>query len=103
VTNLKGKPFALIGVHTGGTTAEQLKRVMEKERITWRSFADAGDPGAGPIATKWNLASTPTLYLIDPKGVIRYKWAGAPGEKALDAALDQLIKAAEGNGKDPPR
>jgi hypothetical protein len=44
---------------------------------------------------KWNLSATPTLYLIDHKGVIRYKWAGAPGEKLLDAALDKLIKRAE--------
>jgi hypothetical protein len=37
------------------------------------------------------------------KGVIRYKWAGAPGEKVIDAALDKVIKAAEGNGKNTPK
>ena len=103
MTNLKGKPFALIGIHVGGSNAKQLRAVMEKERITWRSFADAGDPGAGPIATKWNLASTPTLYLIDPKGVIRHKWAGAPGEKLIDAALDELIREPEASHKDSPK
>ena len=76
---------------------------MEKEKITWRSFVDIGDAGAGPIATKWNLSGTPTLCLIDHKGVIRYKWAGPPGEQVMDAALDQLIKAAGGDGKDPPK
>jgi len=95
VTNLKDKPFALLGVHVGGSTVKQLKEIVEKEKITWRSFVDAGNAGAGPIATKWNLSSTPTFYLIDHKGVIRYKWAGPPGEKALDAALDKLLKAAE--------
>ena len=103
MTHLKGKPFALIGVHVGGSTAKQLKVVMEKEKITWRSFADAGNAGAGPIATKWNISATPTFYVIDHKGVIRYKWAGAPGEKVIDAALDKLIEAAEGNEKDRPR
>jgi hypothetical protein len=103
VTNLKDKPFALIGVHVGGSTAKQLKVVMEKEKITWRSFADAGNAGAGPIATRWNLSATPTFYVIDHTGVIRYKWAGPPGEKVLDAALDKLIKAAEENGKNTPR
>ena len=98
MTNLKGKPFVLLGVHVGGASAKQLKRVMEKEKLTWRSFVDAGNAGAGPIARKWNLSATPTFYLIDHKGVIRYKWAGAPGEKSLDAALDKLIKAAEENG-----
>ena len=76
---------------------------MEKQKLPWRSFADAGNAGAGPIATKWNLSATPTFYLIDHKGVIRYKWAGAPGEAVMDAALDKLIRAAEGNGKDTPR
>jgi hypothetical protein len=103
VKNLKGKPFALIGVHAGGSNARQLKEVMEKEKIIWRSFVDAGSAGAGPIATKWNLSATPTFYVIDHKGVIRYKWAGAPGEKVMDAALDKLIKAAERNGKKTPR
>jgi hypothetical protein len=102
VTNLRDKPFALVGVHVGGSTAKQLNEVMRKERLPWRSFADAGNAGAGPIATRWNLSATPTFYLIDHKGVIRHKWAGPPGEKVLDAALDKLIQAAEGStGKTP--
>jgi hypothetical protein len=103
VTNLKARPFALIGVHVGGASVKRLKDVTEKEKITWRSFVDVGDAGAGPIATKWNLSATPTYYVIDPKGVICYKWAGPPGEQVLDAALDKLIKAAEGDGKNSPR
>jgi hypothetical protein len=103
VTNLKDKPFAIIGVHVGGNSAAQLKAVMEKEKINWRSFVDKGNAGAGPIATKWNLSATPTFYVIDHKGVIRYQWAGAPGDKAVDAAIDKLIKAADGNGNNWPR
>ncbi len=103
MTKLKDKPFALIGVHIGGLNAKQLREVVEKQRITWRSFVDAGNAGAGPIATKWNLSATPTLYVIDHKGVIRYRWAGAPGEKVIDAALEKLIKVAEEDGKHPPR
>jgi hypothetical protein len=76
---------------------------MDKQRITWRSFVDAGQAGAGPIATKWNLSATPTLYVIDHRGVIRYKWAGAPGEKVIDAALDKMIKVAEADSKRSPR
>ena len=93
----------LIGIHVGGASAKQLKEVMEKHKMTWRSFVDAGNAGAGPIATKWNLTATPTFYLIDHKGVIRYKWAGPPGEKVMGAALDKLIKAAQGDGKESPR
>jgi len=68
---------------------------MEKEKITWRSFADLGNAGAGPIAKQWNLSATPTFYLIDHQGVIRYKWLGAPGSRILDAAIAKLITAAE--------
>jgi hypothetical protein len=101
VKKLNDKPFALIGVHIGGSTAKQLKEVMAKEKLAWRSFVDPGNAVTGPIATKWNHPATPTFYVIDPKGVIRYKWAGAPGEKVLDEALDKLIKDVEGNGKNP--
>jgi hypothetical protein len=76
---------------------------MEKQKITWRSFADAGNAGAGPIATKWNLSATPTFYIIDPKGVIRHKWAGSPSAKVIDAALEKLIKEAEDDGKNRPK
>ena len=103
MTNLKDKSFALIGVHIGGLDAKRLKEVMDREKITWRSFVDAGNAGAGPIATKWNLSATPTFYVIDHKGVIRYKWVGPPGEKVMEAALDKLLKAAEGSGKDSPK
>jgi hypothetical protein len=102
VTNLRGKPFALVGVHVGGSTAKQLKEVMGRERLPWRSFADAGNAGAGPIATRWNLSATPTFYLIDHEGVIRHKWAGPPGEKVLDAALEKLIRAAERSARKTP-
>ena len=88
---LKDKPFALIGVNVGGN-AKNLKDVVKKEGLTWRSFADSGTAGAGPIAARWNLTNTPTLYVLDPRGVIRYKWVGGPGEKAIDAALDGLMK-----------
>jgi hypothetical protein len=103
VTKLKAKPFALLGVHVGGANVKQLKKVMEKEKITWRSFVDVGNAGAGPVATKWNLSATPTFYVIDHKGVIRYKWAGPPGEKVMDAALEKVIRAAEGGRKLTPK
>jgi len=103
VTNLKDKPFALVGVHVGGSTVKERKAIMEKDGITWRSFADVGNAGAGPIATKWNLSATPTFFVIDHEGVIRHKWTGPPGEKVLDAALDQLINAAQEDAKRPAK
>jgi peroxiredoxin len=94
VQTLRDKPFALIGVNVGGNS-KNLKEVMAKENVTWRTFADQGDAGQGPIADLWNLTSTPTLYVLDAQGVVRYKWPGAPGAKAIDAALDKLLKEIE--------
>jgi len=92
----------LIGVNVSGHGARKLKEVMDKERLSWRSFADPGDLGQGVIATKWNFPATPTLYVIDPRGVIRHKWVGSPGEKVIDRALELLISKAEKPGPNPP-
>ena len=70
---------------------------MDKEKLNWRSFADHSEGGdMGPICNQWNLVGTPTLYLLDAKGVIRHKWLGGPGEKAIDEAIEKLIKEAAG-------
>jgi hypothetical protein len=83
-------------------TAEKLKTVMDKEKLSWRSFADPRDEKeegfARPICDHWNLEGTPTMYLLDHKGVIRYKWLG-PSEKAIDAAIAKLLKEAEQDEK----
>ena len=68
---------------------------MKKENLTWRSFADLGDAGQGTIAARWNLTNTPTLYVLDARGVIRSKWPGGAGPEAIDAVLDKLIKEVE--------
>ena len=96
---LKDKPFALVGVHVGGSTVKQLAATMEKEKLPWRSFVDLGNAGTGEIATKWNHSATPTFYVIDHKGVIRHKWLGSPGDEVMDKAIDELVKAAEGEKK----
>jgi hypothetical protein len=99
VKNLAGKPFALIGVHLNydGEDAGTVKKVMVQEKLNWRSFVDRG-----AIANKWKPAGTPSYYIIDAKGVIRYKWAGAPGAKAIDAALEKLLQETAENVKATP-
>ncbi len=86
VKRLNDKPFALLGVNSD-QNKDELKKAMEKEGITWRSWLD-GSPG-GPIATKWNVHGWPTIYVLDHKGIIRAK--GVRGEE-LDKAVDQLLR-----------
>src|SRR5438552_14047720 len=87
VKRLADKPFAMLGVNSD-SDRKQLKQVMEKEEITWRSWWDGGSTN-GPIATKWNVSGWPTIYVVDAKGVIRYK--NVRGE-AMDKAVDALLK-----------
>ena len=93
VKRLEGKPFVLIGVNSDQDRAE-LKKVLEKEKITWRSFWIGGSP-RGSVASRWEISGWPTLFLIDVKGVIRHRHAGTPGDKALDEEVDKLIAEVE--------
>jgi len=94
VKRLEGKPFALVGVNSD-KDVEALKPILEKEQITWRSFWNGPKGTAGPISAEWNVRGWPTLYLIDHNGVIRHRYLGSPGEKALDAAIERLVREAE--------
>ena len=80
-------------MNTNNSEAKKLKEVMDKEQLPWRSFA-----GRETINAQWNGPGTPSYYVIDHTGVIRHKWFGVPGEKALDTALEKLIQEAEGTG-----
>jgi hypothetical protein len=96
VTKWKDAPFALLGVNVNGFDVAQLKQAVEKENLTWRSFADPGPIMRTPIVTRWNLDAIPTLYLLDAKGVIRNKWLGESDAAALDAAIEALVAEARG-------
>jgi hypothetical protein len=92
VQKMQGKPFALIGVNSD-QNREELKEVLKKEKITWRSFW-AGGTG-GPIPAQWQVTGWPTIFIIDHKGVVRYKHLGNPGDSVLDQQIEQLVKEAE--------
>ena len=89
MTNLKDKPFALIGIHIGGSNAKQLKELMEKEKITWRSFWNGPKGTDGPISRAWNVRGWPTIYVLDHNGVIRFKRIR---DEHVDKAVDQLLR-----------
>ncbi len=97
MTRLQDKPFALIGVNVNDRESKNLRATMAAEKMNWRSFAYQE-----AINAKWN-PNTPGYYVLDPKGVIRHKWVGPPGEKAIDTALETLIREAETGGKKDPK
>jgi hypothetical protein len=91
VKRLAGEPFALIGVNSD-KDKEKLFQRMEEESITWRSFWNGPDGTRGPISAKWNVTGWPTIYVIDHKGVIRFK--NVRGEE-MDKAVDELLAEAK--------
>src|SRR6266852_1783534 len=91
VKRLESKPFALLGVNSD-TDKDALKEVMKKEEITWRSWWNGPEGTRGPLSKKWNVHGWPTIYVLDHKGVIRYK--NVRGEK-MDEAVDRLLKEQE--------
>ena len=86
VKRLEGQPFALLGINSD-RDREALKKVMKKQGITWRSFWNGGGT-QGPISSAWNVRVWPTIYVLDHKGVIRYK--NVRGER-MDEAVDTLL------------
>jgi hypothetical protein len=93
VKRLEGKPFVLLGINSDKNRAE-LKKVIDKEKITWRSFWNDGSR-QGRISSRWEVDVWPTLFLIDANGVIRHKHVGSPGQRILDDEIDKLIAEVE--------
>ena len=86
-----GRPFALVAVD-GSPDRAALKDAWAAEGNTWRCLWDRS--WDGPIATLWNIQVNPTVYVLDPAGVIRYKATVDPGAE-LDRVVADLIAAAE--------
>ena len=91
VERLKNKPFALLGVNSDADKSLYFDKQKEMG-VTWRSFWNGPKGTGGPISGKWNVSSWPTIYVIDHKGVIRFK--NVRGDK-MDEAVDQLLAEME--------
>ena len=78
---------------TEGDGNYQLQKFLEKEEMPWVHWWDNG-PESKVLKT-YRVRAFPTMYLIDHTGTIKHKWVGAPGNDKLDAAIDELVKAAE--------
>ena len=70
VKRLKDQPFALLGINSDGDRSV-VQKILKEQGITWRQAIDGST--SGPIATKYNVHGWPTIYILDKKGVIRYR------------------------------
>lgn len=88
-----GRPFALLGVDEDNGR-ETLQKAQKKHDLNWRSWWDKDNA----IAGQWRVRGWPTLFLIDHKGMVRWRQEGAPEPKELEKRIEQLVKEAESEG-----
>ena len=65
----------------------RFKNATKRELMNWQSFWDGGTTN-GPISTRWAITAWPTVFVLDHKGVIRFK--NVHGED-LDKAIETLL------------
>ncbi len=80
---LKDKNAVVIGVNTDIET--EAKKALADYQVSFRNILD--NTSSGPNTTLYNLRNFPTLYLIDPKGVIAIK------NGSLEAMVSQINTA----------
>lgn len=88
VKQLADKPFALIGINSD-RDIETARKAVTKKNLNWRSFWNGEGGTSGPISVRWNISSWPTLFVIDAKGLIRFKTGN--GKRLTKDELDELI------------
>jgi thiol-disulfide isomerase/thioredoxin len=86
----KDKPFALISV-SGDDEKDKLKKFLETNEMPWVHWWDGPE---GNIIKGWSIQAFPTIFVLDTKGVIRYKFIGAVTDK-LDDAVEKLLAEAK--------
>jgi thiol-disulfide isomerase/thioredoxin len=90
---LHDHPFAMVGVNCDNDKQE-LQREIRRHGISWRSWWDED----GRVSRRWQADALPMMFLIDHKGVIRYRYSGFTRGDEIDAAVDKLLKERQQTG-----
>jgi len=88
VKSLENKPFVFVSI-SADDEKQTVEKFLEKEPMPWTHWWNGSEGG---ILSTWNIRSFPTVYVIDAKGVIRFKDIRG---KELDDAVKSLVKEAE--------
>jgi len=91
------KGVVVIGIHTPETTGEakidQVRQKVKDNKITYPIAID----NAGKTWVAWHNDCWPSIYLIDKKGRVRYRWVGelnwgsTKGEPIVRKKIEELI------------
>jgi len=62
--------------------------------MTWPSFWNGKEGPKGPIATAWNVHEWPTVFFLDAKGIIRFKYEGYESDSSnvLNGCVNELME-----------
>jgi peroxiredoxin len=91
------KGLSVIGVHTPETAAEKvIESVRRKVQANGMKYPVAVD-GSSKTWRAWGNRYWPSVYLIDKKGKVRYRWEGelnwrdVKGEKLMRQRIKELL------------
>jgi thiol-disulfide isomerase/thioredoxin len=87
---MEGRPLVFLAVSVDEKKGA-LTTFLESEKIEW---ANVFDGLGGPISTAWHVDKYPTMFVIDAKGIIRYKYEGTV-QLELDHAVDKMLSEIE--------
>jgi peroxiredoxin len=95
------KGVTIIGVHTPELDKEKdLEAVKKKVKANKMEYPIAVD-AKGKTWAAWNNQYWPTVYLVDKKGKVRFRWDGelnsgdAKGEEIMTEKIKELLKEKE--------
>jgi peroxiredoxin len=91
----------ILGVHTPETEGEKkVDRIREKMKDHKLTFPVAVD-NDGKTWKAWGNNYWPSVYLIDKKGYVRYRWDGelnwreAKGQEKMQQKIEELLGEKE--------
>ena len=87
----------VIGIHTPETNEEaKIDRVRQKVKDSDMTYPIAID-NAAKTWKAWHNDAWPSIYLIDKKGTVRYRWVGelnwgeTKGETIMRKKIEELL------------
>lgn len=89
IEELSEESFVFIGVQRDETIDTVLES-LESKAITWRVWWDGEDK---QISTQWNSRAWPSTFVLDQRGVIRFR--NLRGKELATAVRSLLKKEAE--------
>ncbi|RMG57614.1 MAG: TlpA family protein disulfide reductase [Deltaproteobacteria bacterium] len=88
-----GKGLVVVGVNLDGKEmAKAIEKFKEQEGLSYKIAFDVLEGDSFRVADPYGVVGTPTLFLIDKSGTIRYSHVGAADEGQLRKVIEEVLK-----------